>query len=110
MRDDIAPSSSSALHICPACTSPLITLVNGAETGSGQWHLRLRCPECERLQDVVCTEPSLARLEKELCRGMAELQRELDRLARVEFEEAAERFIGALHADAILPIDFGAAR
>jgi hypothetical protein len=41
---------------------------------------------------------------------MAELQRELDRLVRVEFEEAAERFIAALRADAILPIDFGAAR
>jgi hypothetical protein len=46
MRDDTAPSSSSELHICPACTSPLVTLVNGVETGSGQWHLRLRCPEC----------------------------------------------------------------
>jgi len=110
MRDDIAPSSSSELHICPACTSPLVTLVNGAETGPGQWHLRLRCPECERFQEVVCAAPGLARLEQELCRGMAELQTELDRLARVRFEDEAERFIAALHADAILPIDFGAAR
>jgi formate dehydrogenase maturation protein FdhE len=110
MRDDIAPSSSSELHICPACTSPLITLVNVVGTGSGQWHLRLRCPECESFHEVVCTEPGLARLEQELCRGMAALQRELDRLVRVQFEEDAERFIDALYADAILPFDFGAAR
>jgi RNase P subunit RPR2 len=110
MRDDIAPPSSSELHICPACTSPLVTLVHAAETGSGQWHVRLRCPECERVQEVVCTEPGLARLEQELCHGIAELRKELDRLARVQFEDDAERFIGALHADAILPMDFGAAR
>jgi hypothetical protein len=110
MPDDTAPRSSTELHICPGCASPLVTLVNGVETGSGQWHLRLRCPECERFQEIVCTESGLARLEQELCRGTAELRKELDRLARVQFEEEAERFIGALHADAILPIDFGEAR
>jgi hypothetical protein len=110
MRDDKTPSTPPELHICPACASPYVGIVDGAEVVPGQFELTLRCPECELVHEVACTEPGLARLEDELSRGLSAMQAELDRLARLEFEEQAERFVAALHAGAILPADFGVAR
>jgi hypothetical protein len=110
MRENLTPSTPPELHVCPACASPLLSLVDAAETVPRQWALTLRCPECEFLHEVACTEPDLARLEAELCRGTAALQAQLDRLSREAFAEQVERFIVALRADAVLPMDFGVAR
>jgi hypothetical protein len=110
MRDDITPCAAPELHVCPDCASPFVDLVDGAEAVPGHWELTLRCPECERFHVVVCTEPSLARLEEELSRGTAALQQELERVSRLAFEEDVERLIVALRANAILPMDLGVAR
>ena len=110
MRHDTTPSAAPQLHICPACASPFVDLVDGAEAVPGHWELTLRCPECERVREVVCAEADLARLEEELSRGVAALEQELERVSRLAFEEDVERIVAALRADAILPMDLGVAR
>ncbi len=98
------------LHVCDHCRSPLVQPVAGAERVPGLWDMTLRCPECERVTEVLTDAATVERYEHELDRGLAALQREMDDFARRSFEEEIERFVAALEADAILPMDFGPAR
>jgi hypothetical protein len=110
MSDHTVPSAPAELHVCRSCGSPLVYLVDGVECAPGLWDLTLRCPECHDVREVCCPEPGLARLEGQLCRGVAEVERELARFARECFEQDMEPFLRALHAGAILPMDFGVPR
>jgi hypothetical protein len=110
MSDHTTSSAQPALHICRSCASPLVHIVDGNETAPGQWDLTLRCPECDDVREVSCARPDLARLEHELCQGVAAIQKELERVTRASFEEDIERFVHALERDAILPVDFGIPR
>ena len=103
-------SPGPQLHICPDCRSALVQPVHSNEPVRGQWDLTLRCPECERFLEVRCDAATLQRFDEELDRGLATLQREMDAYARLSFEEDVERFVSALEADAIMPMDFGPAR
>lgn len=109
MPDHSTSSTAAKLHVCPSCDSAFADLVDGAEVAPGAWEIVLRCADCEEHRHATCSEPSLARLEDELARGLALLRLELDTFARTRFEEDAERFIAALRAGAILPMDFGVA-
>jgi hypothetical protein len=110
MADDMTAPTRSELHICRSCGSPLVHLVDSTEPTPGLWELTLRCPECLEWREVCCPEAALARLDAELCRGIEAVQRELERFARRSFEEDVDRFVRALRAGAILPMDFGAPR
>jgi hypothetical protein len=110
MPDDTRPAAPRALHLCPTCDSGLIDLVDGDEVTPGLWELSVRCADCETTHALCCGGDDLAKLERELCRATAELERELERFARLRFEEDIARFARALEADAIMPMDFGVAR
>ncbi|MEA2289101.1 MAG: hypothetical protein QOD55_1098 [Solirubrobacteraceae bacterium] len=98
------------LHVCPHCASGLVQPVEAGEPAPGLWDLTLRCPECERWLEVTCDEQAIDRFEAELDRGLAVLQCEMDTFAQLSFREDVERFVAALAADAIMPMDFGAGR
>jgi hypothetical protein len=98
------------LHVCPHCRSVLVQPVAGTQPLPGLWDVTLRCPECERFLEARCDAAALQRYEEELERGRATLRRDMDEYARLSFEEDLERFVAALHADAIMPMDFGPAR
>ena len=98
------------LHVCPHCRSVLVKPVHANEPAAGVWDLTLRCPECERFMDVRCDTAGLQRYEEELGAGLESLQRELTTQARLNFAEDVERFVAALRADAVFPMDFGPAR
>ena len=51
-------------------------------------------------------EETVERFDEELDRGTEALVRDLLRLMRANMEDDVERFVTALHADAILPEDF----
>jgi predicted RNA-binding Zn-ribbon protein involved in translation (DUF1610 family) len=110
MPENTRPAERATAHPCPACGSHLVDLIDGIEVASGMWDVTLRCPECEQQHAVSCSEEDLARLEHELCTAAAELERELERFARVRFEEDVARFVTAIEAGAILPMDFGSPR
>ena len=94
------------LHVCRWCESPLVHPTSWQEVDGGRWHLRLRCPDCERASEGVFVRAEVERFDDELTRGGLALARDLRKLAHANMEEECERFIAALHAEDILPIDF----
>lgn len=104
-----APSSAAVetgLHVCPECASPLVAPVAWEQAGPREWAVTIQCPNCEWWDADVFDEATVERFDEELDRGTEALVRDLLRLMRANMEDDVERFITALHADAILPEDF----
>jgi hypothetical protein len=95
------------LHVCPECHSDLVQPVAWEQVATGnEWRLWRRCPECEWAGDDVHREASIDEYDEQLDFGTRELAEELRSLEQSNMEEAADRFITALHSDLILPEDF----
>ena len=105
---DAPPSASveTGLHVCPACSSPLVAPVAWEQAGSHEWAVTIQCPNCEWWDADVFDEATIERFDEELDRGTDALVRDLLRLMRANMEDDVERFVAALRADAILPEDF----
>jgi hypothetical protein len=94
------------LHVCPDCASGLVYPVEWEEADEVRWEVELRCPNCEWSTVGVYAQETVDRFDEELDRGSEALVRDLRRLTRANMEDEVERFVRALHADAILPEDF----
>src|SRR5437763_4262121 len=103
-----APSAGAAegLHVCPACGSRLVHPTWWEEDGEAYWLVALTCPSCESFRLGRFDDESIAELERELDRGVAELMSDLERLAHANMVDYVDRFVRALEADAIQPTDF----
>ena len=74
------------LHTCTGCGRPLVRLTEVLDTlADGRRLVELSCPECRLCVVAEQDDDALAALE----------------------HERVEAFVVALHADAILPEDFG---
>lgn len=106
--DIVHPPASPVqdLHVCPSCSSPLVYPTAWDEAGEEHWELVLRCPNCEWVGEGVYEQASVERLDEELDTGTQALVRDLRQLAHANMEEEVERFVTALDADQILPMDF----
>ena len=102
----VATSPASDLYLCPDCSSRLVYPTAWEEAGEERWELLLRCPNCEWESAGVFDRDTVERLDEELDRGTHALLTDLKQLMHANMEEEIERFISALHADAILPMDF----
>jgi hypothetical protein len=94
------------LHVCPDCSSRLVYPTAWEEAGEDRWELLLRCPNCEWEGAGIFDRETVERLDEELDRGTHGLLTDLKQLMRANMEDEIERFISALNADAILPMDF----
>jgi hypothetical protein len=95
------------LHACPDCGSGLVQPVAWEQVASSnEWRLWRRCPECEWHGDGVHREADIDDFDEMLDFGTRELAEELRVFEQANMEEAADRFVAALHADLILPEDF----
>jgi len=101
-----AEQTIPALHICRECASPLVVPVAWEQAGPHEWAVTIQCPNCEWWDADVFDEATIERFDEELDRGTEALVRDLLRLMRANMEDDVERFVNALHADAILPEDF----
>ena len=101
-----APARTTDLHVCPHCSSRLVYPLAWEEAGEGHWELRLRCPNCEWTEEDVFPQAVVEQLDEELDHGTQVLVRDLKQLMHANMEEEVERFIAALRADHILPMDF----
>jgi hypothetical protein len=101
-----AAPTETGLHVCPACASPLVAPVAWEQAGSHEWAVTIQCPNCEWWDADVFDDETVERFDEELDRGTEALVRDLLRLMRANMEDDVERFLAALHADAILPEDF----
>ena len=98
--------STEGMHTCPNCSSELVQPVNWHEQGGGDWHVELRCPECEWWGKGTYPQSDVDAYDEELDRGGQELIEDLRALTRANMEEEADRFALALASDSILPEDF----
>jgi hypothetical protein len=101
-----ASTPAHGLHVCRTCGSGLVFPIAWDETSDKSFHVLLRCPNCETLIAGHYAQEELDALERELDRGEAELEEDLARLTRANMADAVERFVRALEADAIQPVDF----
>ena len=94
------------LHVCPSCDRALVYPVDWEEASTTHWEVELRCPNCEWSHVGVYDQDTVDIFDEELDRGTEHLVRDLKRLTRANMEDEVERFVSALDADAIWPMDF----
>src|SRR5262245_35582314 len=101
-----AKEAVRAMHTCPSCNSSMVHPINWHEQGDANWHVELRCPECEWFGSGSYTQGEVDRYDEELDRGGQELMEDLRALTRSNMEDEADRFGAALTSNSILPEDF----
>ena len=100
------PAAAEGLHVCCDCHSKLVYPTDWEEEGQDKWFVELHCPNCDWTGGGIFEQDLLDEFDEELDRGMEELAADLGRLARSNMAEDVDRFISALKADAIHPMDF----
>jgi hypothetical protein len=99
-------ATTTELHVCPLCASELVTPVAWEEAGRAHWDVTLHCPNCDWVGGGVFDEDAVERFDEQLDRGTEALVHDLQRLMRANMEDQIDRFVAALAADAIWPMDF----
>jgi hypothetical protein len=102
----VSPGPADGLHVCTECESKLVYPTDWDEEGPDKWYVELHCPNCDWTGGGVFEQELLDEFDEELDRGMEELAADLGRLARANMAEDVDRFVAALRADAIQPMDF----
>ena len=91
---------------CGTCGSMLVQPTDWALIGRTHWRVTLRCPSCEWSGTGVFTQEAVDRFDRELDRGMRQLQSTLTRVSRACMEAEIAAFAHALDTDLIVPFDF----
>jgi hypothetical protein len=94
------------LHVCPECASGLVYPLAWEEAGDAAWELDLRCPNCEWHGQGVYEQAVVEELDERLDTGTQVLVRDLKHLMHANMEDEVDRFVAALHAGHIWPMDF----
>ena len=94
------------LSLCGGCGSKLVQPIDWSRVGRTHWRVTLRCPGCEWSGTGVFTQEAVDRFDRELDRGMRQLQSTLTRVSRACMEAEIAAFSHALETDLIVPFDF----
>jgi len=93
-------------QICPHCDCSLVYPVAWEVAPPERWLVDLRCPNCERKDILVLDQRVADRFDEQLERGAETLMTDLKRLALANMADHVDRFVAALAAGAIQPMDF----
>jgi hypothetical protein len=93
-------------HVCPLCDSTLVYPTASRPVHRAAWEVDLRCPNCELTRAAMLEQGAAERFDEELERGAETLAEDLAHLSEANMAEDVERFVAALEADAVLPVDF----
>jgi len=94
------------LHVCLECRSHLAYPTAWEEAEGERWSVTIRCPECETYREGVFSQDAVEAFDEELDAGTDALTADYRRLTRANMSEEVERFVEALHVEAVLPEDF----
>jgi len=94
------------LSLCGGCDSRLVQPIDWSLVGRSHWRVTLRCPNCEWSGTGVFTQEAVDRFDRELDRGIHQLQSTLTRVSRACMEAEISAFSHALEIDLIVPFDF----
>lgn len=99
-------SSATGAAACPVCGSELVYPLERSHVGSNSWQLLMLCPDCFAWVNVSVDHEGAEEILLRQRLGRETLACELASLERRHMEEECEKFISALGAGAIQPIDF----
>lgn len=106
-RNQSQAESTTGLHVCPACESPLVQPTRWEQTQDrSKWRLWRRCPECEWKGEGVHGEREIDAFDEDLDLGAEALNDALGTLERESMENVVESFCTALRDDLISADDF----
>lgn len=94
------------LHVCEQCESDLVFPTEWEEADENHWSVGLRCPNCEHREAGIFSQDECDRFDDHLEAGTEALTRDFKRLMAANMAEEIDRFVDALQADAIHPMDF----
>ncbi len=94
------------LHMCQECDADLIFPDEWEEAGAHAWRVTLSCPNCGAQRRGVFADDAVEALDEALDRGTDAIARDYKSLMRANMADEVDRFIAALDADAIQPMDF----
>lgn len=95
------------LHVCPDCDGDLVHPVRwDASDDDDLWTIERRCPNCGWQTVGRVTQEEAEIFDDTLNEGTEELLCVLRRMARLNMQADAARFIDALQQDLIVPMDF----
>jgi hypothetical protein len=100
------PPPGSGLHQCRLCREDYVVPVWWEEIDDEQWHMLLRCAQCETYRDVVVGNDVAAAYDRDLERGRAEIAASLERSDRARMLAELPVLIAALERDLIDAADF----
>jgi hypothetical protein len=95
------------LEECPECERDFVYPVEWEEVSKTQWEVLLRCPNCEWTHLGVYDQKTVDRFDGELDKSTEFLVEDLTKLTHDNMKEELGRFVTALEANAIWPMDFG---
>jgi hypothetical protein len=104
--EQVDPTGDPDLCICGGCGSNLVQPIDWSIVGRTHWRVTLRCPNCEWSGTGVFTQDAVDRFDRELDRGMRQVQSTLTRVSRACMEAEITAFADALETDLIVPFDF----
>lgn len=94
------------LHVCRECDADLIYPDDWEEAGHHAWRVTLVCPNCGDRRRGVFADDAVEALDEALDRGTDALARDYKSLMRANMADEVERFVAALDAEMIQPMDF----
>jgi hypothetical protein len=86
------PASPARLLHCGRCRSDFVNPTVWEDDGPSHWWIRLRCGECGFVREVFVSNEEAERFERELDRGVAEIDASVARIER----EGTEALVAAL--------------
>jgi hypothetical protein len=104
-RAPAKPASTPNLD-CPQCASGLVYPFDWDDADQRAYVLALRCPNCEWTEMGTYDRDTVRRLDERLEQGERALIADLHALTRANVEEDFDRFIAALRAGHVWPMDF----
>ena len=100
------PPPGSGLHQCRLCHEDYVVPVWWEEIDDEQWHMLLRCAQCDTYCEVTVGNDVAAAYERDLERGRAAIAASMERSDRARMAAEADVFIAALERDLIDAADF----
>jgi hypothetical protein len=94
------------LEQCRHCPSQLAHPLRWRRLALDAWEIELRCPDCRQVWYERVPTAAVKRIDRVLKEARTELEKHLEEIDRIDFQEQAEDFIAALQRDKILPEDF----
>jgi len=104
--DAVDATGDPDLSLCGGCGCRFVQPIDWSLVARTHWRVTLRCPNCEWSGTGVFTQAAVDRFDRELDRGMRDLQGTLTRVSRACMEAEITAFAHALEIDLIVPFDF----